>query len=334
MYRTKSSAVPSSTASQLGDTMDQEAVETGILLRIERASIHDGQGLRTVLFLKGCPLRCAWCSTPESQKSAPERGYLRRLCTACKKCIQTCPSEALSLSADESEIILDPARCKQCFNCVAICPSRANIRYGYSASVEETVQEIAKDEIFYFHSQGGITLSGGEPLAQSDFVSALLKKSKRLGIDTAIETSLYLDYKMIVKALPWLDVLYVDIKHMDSREHARWTGAGNELILENIRKTDSSEFAVEMVVRIPLIPGINDTLQNLKETLEFCRTLQKIKGIELLPYHRLGIETYKYICRNYSCHTLMPQPADQIAEKIAYLKGQSSGIPIKIGSGF
>lgn len=314
--------------------MNTEAAETGTLLRIERTSIHDGQGLRTVLFLKGCPLRCAWCSTPESQRFAPERGYLHHLCTVCRKCVQACMSEALSLSADGSEIIIDNAQCKQCLTCSAICPNRAVIRYGYAVSVEEAAREIAKDEIFYFHSQGGITLSGGEPLSQPEFASAVLQKSKMLGIDTAVETSFHLDFESIEKVLPWLDFLYVDIKHMDSRQHAQWTGAANALILENIRKTDSSAYPVEIIVRIPLIPGVNDTDHNLKETLEFCKSLHKIKEIELLPYHRLGIDTYKYLGRNFCCRNLMPQPVGQIAEKIAYLKGLYFRVPVKIGSGF
>ncbi len=313
--------------------MNKEAAQTGTLLRIERTSIHDGQGLRTVLFLKGCPLNCAWCSTPESQQFAPERGYLGSLCTACGKCIETCPAAALSLTADSSTITIDHTQCKRCFTCVGSCPNRAIKKYGYAISTAEAVREVAKDEIFYFHSQGGITLSGGEPLSQPGFVAVVLQESKKLGIHTAIESCFHIDFENIEKALPWLDVLYVDIKHMDSRQHKQWTGADNALILENIRRTDRSAYPLEIIVRVPLIPGVNDSPKNLQTTLEFCKNLTKIKEIELLPYHRLGVDTYKHLGKKYTC-VLGPQAADQIAKQAAYLKGLHSGIPIKIGSGF
>lgn len=332
----KLSAAPSSAAfrSDKINMMHTEGLTSGTLLRIERASIHDGPGLRTVLFLKGCPLRCAWCSTPESQEYLVERGYLRTLCTACGKCVEACPARALSISADGFAVIGNEAKCRKCFTCARSCPRRAIKRYGYTISVEEAVREIMKDELFYFHSRGGVTISGGEPLCQPHFTAAVLQVCTGLGIHTAVETSLHVNLERVGIVLPWLDVLYVDIKHMNSRQHARWTGDGNALILDNIRKIDQSAYSLEIVVRIPLIPHINDTARNLRSTLEFCQSLNKIKEIELLPYHRLGINTYDHLSKNFPCRSLAPHTADQVAEKVAYMKGLHSGIPVKSGIGF
>ena len=217
---------------------------TGTVLRIEKTSIHDGDGLRTVVFLKGCPLRCKWCSTPESQNGNIEHGY------------------------------------------------------GSVMTVDEVIKEISKDEIFYFHSGGGITMSGGEPLAQADFTAVILKETKRRGINTAIETSMSGNFKDIQKLLPYLDTLYADLKHIDSDAHKRFTGIGNELILENI-KTASECFSGRIIIRIPLIPTFNMTKKNATGIAEFCLKLNKLHMIELLPYHRLGVDTYQKLGIGY-----------------------------------
>jgi len=313
--------------------MPPDFQESATALRIERSSIHDGQGLRTVLFLKGCPLRCAWCSTPESQDASPERGFERKLCTVCGICVNRCPAKALTLAADNS-VVTDNTLCRRCFTCAAVCPNRAVKRYGYITTPAEAMREIVKDEIFYYHSGGGVTLSGGEPLIWPGFTAAALRESKKLGIHTAIETCLYVDFASVETVLPWLDVLYADIKQMDSKCHARWTGAGNELILENILKADRCAFPPQIVVRIPLIPEINDTEANLRATAEFCLKLTKIKAIELLPYHGLGSDTYKHLGKIYRCAGLKPQPKTEIVRKAAYMQTLCSGIPVVAGSGF
>lgn len=314
--------------------MHTDADQVATIIRIERSAIHDGQGLRTVLFLKGCPLKCAWCSTPESQAPDPERGYLRHRCTLCGRCVEFCPAKALFVAAKHPAIGIDGRRCQKCFRCASICPNRAIKWYGYKITAAEALREIVKDEIFYFHSGGGVTLSGGEPLSRPGFAQAVLKGCKKLGIHTAVESCLHLDFADIEAVLPWLDILYADIKHMDNRRHTRWTGAGNELILDNIVKIEQSAFPLEIVVRIPLIPGINDTEKNLLATMEFCMKLTKIKGIELLPYHRLGSDTYHHMGREYCCRRLNPLSADELFKKAVYLRGLRPGFPVKIGSGF
>lgn len=324
----------SSRESRLDKEMNNRNMPSGMLLRIERASIHDGQGLRTVLFLKGCPLNCAWCSTPESQRHEPERAYNPALCTTCGSCIRSCPAGALSLDEENKIISCDLSICNTCFHCVDNCPQKAIIRFGSKITVEEALQEISRDEIFYFHSGGGVTIGGGEPLSQPAFVAALLRKCKSIGIHTAIESSFHAPTENILKVLPWLDQAFVDIKHMDKTIHAQWTGEESSLILNNINCVDTSNFPLTLIIRIPLVPGFNDSDKNLKETIQFCNGLKKLSIIELLPYHRLGVSRYSHLGIAYRCPEIEPPSSGYLLERLNFLKKQCSSIPITIGSGF
>ncbi|MDR3542483.1 MAG: glycyl-radical enzyme activating protein [Desulfosporosinus sp.] len=310
--------------------MNQNA-RMGSVLRIERTSIYDGQGLRTVLFLKGCPLKCRWCSTPESQRPTPQKGYVRDLCVGCGRCVRACPQAALSMSEDGLKVLTDSSKCQNCFVCVAKCLQNAHKKYGSLQSVQEVVREIAKDEIFFFHSGGGVTISGGEPLNQPDFVAEVLQECRGLGIHTALETSFYAPYESIAKVLPWLNVLYVDLKHLDKELHKQWVGQDNSLILENIHKADQVNEPLEIIVRIPLVPGANDSDVNLSATAKFCKSLQKLQEIELLPYHRLGLETYKNLDLNYLLQELAPPSQAWISERADFLALQNPGVPIRVG---
>ncbi len=308
---------------------------TGKILRIERASIHDGSGLRTVVFFKGCPLSCSWCSTPESKQFGPEKGYAAELCKACVSCIDACPGGAISLDWDNQVVITDKSLCNSCFSCGEVCPSHAIKAYGKEMTVSDVMDEVKKDEIFYYHSGGGITLSGGEPFSQSNFAAALLEESKNIGINTAVESCLYANHTSIEKLLPWLDTLYVDLKHMDGVTHKEWTGQDNELILGNLVRVGRGDSPPSIIVRVPLVPGFNDSDENLLATLQFCKGLSNLKCIEVLPYHRLGIETYRYLDLDYSqCRDIIPPTAEHLSERTAFLKNQNSGIPIVSGSGF
>jgi pyruvate formate lyase activating enzyme len=314
--------------------MSGEKTLSGSVLRIERSSIHDGQGLRTVIFLKGCPLDCPWCSTPESKEFSFEKGYDAHLCTACGRCINTCPQRAIHFSENKKSIQTDASKCIKCFQCFDVCPNNAVKKYGMSLTAAQVMEEISKDEIFFYHSGGGVTLSGGEPLCQADFSAEVLKECKRLGIHTAVESSFHVDYANIKIILPYLDALLVDIKHMDSQRHEDWTGKDNALILENIRKTDRSRYPLEIIVRIPLLPGYNDSDENLLATLNFCQSLNKLKEIELLPYHRLGKDTYRLLGKNYLCMDIIPPDSKTLSERTAFMREYSADINIKTGSGF
>jgi len=307
---------------------DSEVV--GSVLRIERTSIHDGQGLRTVIFLKGCPLSCRWCSTPESQRSSPQKGYARDRCVGCGRCVHSCPEGALLMAEEGLKVLTDASKCKNCFVCVGKCLQNAHIRYGHLMSVRDVVREIVKDEIFFFHSGGGVTISGGEPLSQSDFVAEVLRECRELGIHTAMETSLHAPYESLEKVLPWLNVLYVDLKHMDQELHKQWVGQDNTLILDNLRKLDQANDSLEIIVRLPLVPGVNDSSTNLSAVAQFCRSLQKIKEIELLPYHRLGLETYRNLEMDYLLKELVPPSQERISERVEFITLQRIGIPIRV----
>ncbi|HZW97821.1 MAG TPA: glycyl-radical enzyme activating protein [Bacillota bacterium] len=222
----------------------------GTILRIERSSIHDGEGLRTVIFLKGCPLRCAWCSTPEGQAEGIE-------------------------SAGEKI-------------------------YGTVMTVEELMAEIVKDEVFYFHSNGGITLSGGEPLLQADFAANVLRRAQKLGINTAMESSMCFPFSELEKVLPYLNTLFADLKHSDAEQHRGLVGIDNHLIMDNIRRTAETDYPLELIVRIPLIPGVNDDDKTMNEMGEFLASLRHLSAVELLPYHRLGVSTYNKLGMDYS----------------------------------
>lgn len=284
-----------------------------------------------MLFLKGCPLRCQWCSTPESQRPEPEKGFTADRCTGCGVCVRACPSGALALAEDGRKVRTDFSRCSACFTCVAKCPYRVQKQYGRRMTVEDAVREISKDEIFFFHSGGGVTISGGEPLSQPVFAAEVLRECKLRGIQTAMETSLLAPWESVEKILPWLDVLFVDLKHMDNERHRQWVGPANTLIHDNLQRIARSANSVNIIVRIPLIPGVNDTDENLVATAAFCRALGKLTEVELLPYHRLGMETYRNLDMDYPLKGLAAPSPESILERARFLLRQNPGVPVRVG---
>jgi len=301
----------------------------GRILRIEKLSTFDGEGLRSVIFLKGCPLRCQWCSTPESQKGTTDFGIHKKKCTHCFTCVETCPEKAISHDGARDVFTTDMALCTDCRQCVDACPATARIAYGYNATVDEMLRELGKDSVFYYHSGGGVTVSGGEPLMQKDFVAELLEGCVMQGINTAIETSGHVPWENIAKVLPWVDTLFYDLKHMDSKIHKQITGVGNGLILENLTKIDESSRSLPVIVRMPVIPTVNDGDANIKSLGLFCRGLKKLKEIQLLPYHRLGIETYRRLSIPYGLEGVNSPTDGEMNRKMALLKAM--GLRVRIG---
>lgn len=247
----------------------------GDILRIEKTSIHDGEGLRTVIFLKGCPLKCKWCSTPESQKR-----YIKN-------------------------------------------------DFGIKMTSDEVLKEVAKDEIFFFHSQGGVTISGGEVLMQADFAREVLQKTQEHGIATAVETSLFAEFDEIEKILPYLSSMYIDFKIFDEEQHIYYTGVSNKKIKENLIKLDQL-YKGTLFIRIPVIPTVNMTKENMQQTAVFLSRLKNTRNVELLPYHRLGLETYKRLKLNYELKEIKTPSKMEMQQMAAVFKEVNSGFIMKI----
>jgi len=274
----------------------------GIIFNVQRFTIHDGPGLRTELFFKGCPLRCEWCSNPESWMAYIQPGVYKTKCISHKKCgmcEKACPEKDILNFTRGKLTSIDRSKCTNCLACYDACPSDAIKRWGKSMSVEECMREIRKDKGYYERSGGGVTVSGGEPLLQSDFVAALFKACKDEEIQTCCESSFYADWKEIEKILPYTDIIISDIKHMDTDIHKKYTGVHNKRILENLKKLTSEER--KLILRIPIIPNVNDDMDNIEATADFILDdlNGRVKTLQLLSFMRLGEEKYSSLGMPY-----------------------------------
>lgn len=303
--------------------------QTAPILRIEKISLQDGSGLRTVVFFKGCPLHCAWCSTPESHSATPERAYQANKCTLCGRCVQACPSGALSFSPDKG-LSWDSGKCTQCLRCAAACPTGATKVYGEYQTVAQVMRHIHRDEVFYFHSGGGVTLSGGDVLCYPDFAHALLTECKESLINTAAELTMYGDYDRIRQVYPLLNTALIDLKCMDSALHQKWTGQPNDGILQNIHRAAHEFPDVDIHIRVPLIWGVNDDPASIRQTAEFSASLPHCTALEFLPYHRLGQQTYAYLDRPYPLADLPTMTLPEARDKVACLSGRDWPFPVLI----
>jgi pyruvate formate lyase activating enzyme len=296
-----------------------------LVLNITRMTVHNGPGLRTLIVFKGCPLRCLWCSTPESQERQPEIGISRKKCNMCGKCIDACPLNAVSIS--DKVIKIDREKCNRCGICVEACHPEAIQIYGKYMTVTQLVKEAEKDIVFYKNSGGGVTISGGEPLIDPEFNEELLSSLKRVGINVGIDTSGYVPWSNIERLLPFIDFLLWDIKHMDSEKHRTLTGVPNELILSNARAC--SEKRIPLYIRIPVIPGFNDTEENISETCVFAKELASLVQIDLLPVHHLGRARYESLDRPYPLSNV-PLIQDDTMQRLKELV-ESYGLKCTIG---
>ena len=277
----------------------EDKKKTGTVFNIQKYSVHDGPGIRTIVFLKGCSLSCGWCSNPESQARQPELAYNAGRCltlSKCVRCVEVCVRGAL-IRQDDDTLRIDRERCKDCsMPCADACPSQGMIIYGSEKSVDDVLRVVEQDAAFYIRSGGGMTLSGGEPLMQIDFAAALLREARRRRLKTAIETCGMVPWTSFEAAAPHLTSVLFDIKHMDSAKHTQQTGRPNTAILENFRKLATEFPSLPILARTPIIPGFNDSVEDVRAIAEFLKPFAHVQ-YELLPYHRLGTQKYTFLDR-------------------------------------
>jgi pyruvate formate lyase activating enzyme len=263
--------------------------KNALIFNIQRFCLHDGPGIRTTLFFKGCPLRCAWCQNPESISTEAQMAFVAARCKGCFQCAEACGSAAI-LRSEEARI--DYERCTVCGRCADVCPAESLAIVGRRWSVDSLTGEVLRDLDFFRDSGGGITLSGGEPLMQWRFLEHFLPEAKRRGVHVTLETSGFFEWAHIQPLLPFLDLIYFDLKHMDTKIHRQYTGAGNGRILDNFSRLSST--LNPLVPRMPIIPGVNDSAENIAETARFLLR-HGHHGIHGLPYHGLGADKNRWI---------------------------------------
>ncbi len=312
---------------------------TGKVYDIQGFSVQDGPGIRTTIFLKGCPLRCPWCHSPESQQFHSQLSWISMRCIGiekCGKCIDVCPQNAITpgetvqhlvTKEDIQHVYVDRSICDNCGKCAEVCYPDALFMCGTDYTVEELVEKAAKDMPFFEQSGGGVTVSGGEALSQSEFTLALLKGLKEKGINTALDTTGFTKWQNIEAVLPYTDLFLYDLKHMRNDQHKAVVGVPNEVILENAKRI--AEAGGKFQIRIPVIPRFNDSEENIKETGEFCKSLgDAVTVIQLLPYHNMGVMKYQRISNDQKVLEA-PVPSE---EKIQSLKKilEDMGLPVTI----
>lgn len=298
----------------------------GLIFDIKKFAVHDGPGIRTTVFLKGCPLTCWWCHNPESISPKKQLVLFDNKCIGCGECFKVCPEEAHEVLEDGTRVY-HRDRCLLCGRCTETCYAEALVMEGKEVTVEEVMVELRKDIPFYENSGGGITLSGGEPLLQHEFARAILKQCKEEELHTAIDTCGHVPWRIYEEILPYVDLVLYDFKHVDAVKHKLYTGVRNELILENLVRM--GEYGVPIEVRIPIIPTVNDDKKTVVAATMFLNTVKNITRVELLPYHRLGESKYNRLDMEYKLEGLQPPEKEKMNEIAEWMR--SYGLEIHVG---
>ncbi|MDP3643752.1 MAG: glycyl-radical enzyme activating protein [Bacteroidota bacterium] len=288
-----------------------------LIFDIKRYAISDGPGIRIVIFLKGCNLNCAWCHNPESISAETERMYSQEKCIKCGTCMMACPEKAITLTPDG--IISDTERCNMTGRCAEVCPTKAIEISGRPMEISEIMNEIEKERVFFDQSGGGVTFSGGEPLLQSEFLIELLDECGRRGIHRAIDTAGLAKTEFILNIAKRTDFFLYDLKMMDSEKHRKWTGVPNEKILENLKIL--AETGAKIIIRIPMISGVNDDIENMEATARFVSELSgEKKEVNLLPYHKIAQTKYQKLGRPEEFQLLQEPTKEAQLQAIAIFK--------------
>ena len=301
---------------------------SGTIFDIKRFAVHDGPGIRTTVFFKGCPLRCLWCHNPESMKIQRQIVFFENKCIGCGECFKRCPNGAVEATPQGRKYYRD--KCVLCGTCVEYCYAEATVMQGREISVEEVVEEVEKDVPFYENSGGGVTLSGGEPAMQPEFCIAVLRKCREAGMHTTLDTSGHVKWDTFSRILEYVDLLLYDIKHMDPQKHKEYTGVSNELILSNLKKLDGLGIPIE--IRMPMIPGLNDSEENLSAAAQFLSKMKNVQRIKLLPYHRLGEGKYERLDMQYSLKDVESPDKTRMRELTEFMESHAENkIPVLSG---
>lgn len=295
----------------------------GVLTTIQRFSLHDGPGIRSTVFFKGCNMRCAWCHNPETLSTQPEVLYYRSKCVGCGACAAVCPSHTIV----EGKMVYDRSQCHDGGKCAQVCFSGALETCGYEADVQSVLFEVMQDEAYYAQSGGGVTLSGGEVLLQPEFAGELLRALRARGVHTAIESNLNVDFSTLEKLLPDIDLVMCDLKVWDEELHRRWTGTGNARIKENIEKLGKT--GKPMIVRTPVIPGVNDNEQEIGAIAAFAAQQPNLLYYELLNFNPLGQSKYLALDAENAFETARPLPENRLEALAA--AARASGAAVRVG---
>lgn len=297
-----------------------------LIFDIKRYAINDGPGIRVVVFFKGCNLHCVWCHNPEGISGKMEKMYTQAKCIRCGSCVEACPEKAISLTAEG--IVTYPELCQLCGKCAEVCPSAAIVMSGKKMEVDEIMDIIEKERIFFDQSGGGVTFSGGEPLLHKELLIALLDECGNRGIHRAVDTAGDVKSDTILEVAARTDLFLFDLKLMNPVLHHQWTNAGNELILHNLKAI--AETGADIIIRIPLMGGLNDTEENIRQTAEFIAGLSgKVKEVHLLPYHNIARHKYAKLGREDGFEKL--KEPDQISQLSAITIFAEYGIIASIG---